>query len=52
MVAPTDTIPEFDGKTFINGLACPKDLEAINKVPMQNSIINFNCFIMIYLKID
>jgi hypothetical protein len=46
MVAPTDTIPEFDGKTFINGLACPKDLEDIYTVPMQNSIINFSCFII------
>jgi hypothetical protein len=23
MVAPTDTIPELDGKTFIKALACP-----------------------------
>jgi hypothetical protein len=52
MVAPTDTIPELEGKTFIKGLACPNDLEAINKAPMQNSIINFKFFILIILKID
>jgi hypothetical protein len=52
MVAPTDTIPELAGKTFIKGLACPNDLEAINKAPMQNSIINFKFFILIILKID
>jgi hypothetical protein len=45
IVDPTSTIPEFEGKTFIKGFACPFDLEAINTAPMQNSIINFNCFI-------
>ena len=47
MVEPTVTIPEFEGNTLINGLACPNDLEAIHNVPMQHSIINFNCFIIV-----
>jgi hypothetical protein len=45
-VAPTDTIPEFAGKTFINGLACPFPCKATNVIE-RVKIMSFKNFILI-----
>lgn len=48
MEAPTATIPEFEGKTLINGFACPNTCSEISVIVIEKSIGLIN-FIFIFI---
>jgi hypothetical protein len=46
MVAPTDTTPEFDGNTLINGLACANTVDVkIVVASVQSTILKTFIFL-------
>jgi len=48
LVAPTATIPEFEGSTAIDAFDWPNALDARKIAPMQNNMINLMIFIFFY----
>ena len=50
MVAPTDTRPEFDGNTLINGLACANTFNVMKDVASVKSMILKNFIFLPYFK--
>jgi hypothetical protein len=50
MVAPTDTRPEFDGNTLINGFACPNTFNVVIAVASVKSMILKNFIFLPYFK--
>jgi hypothetical protein len=47
IVPPVATIPEFDGNTFIKGLACPNELNFVEIIIVKITNNCFNIFIRI-----